>query len=75
MLLLRDMRGEIGGSRTIYRSNSERSEGSGAQWGTAPEFIEAGFMGGGAPQRLVVTRLRGNLRLRVPQHIPWRRRP
>jgi len=50
MLLLRDMRGEIGGSRTIYRSNSERSEGSGAQWGTGPEFIEAGFMGGG-PRR------------------------
>ena len=28
MLLLRDVRGEIGGSRTIYRSNSERSEGA-----------------------------------------------
>jgi hypothetical protein len=31
MTLLRDVRGEIGGSRTIYRSDSERSEGGGAQ--------------------------------------------
>jgi hypothetical protein len=28
MMLLRDLRGEIGGSRTIYRSDSERSEGA-----------------------------------------------
>jgi hypothetical protein len=48
MLLLRDMRREIGGSRTIYRSDSERSEGGGAQWGARPEFFEAEFMGGGS---------------------------
>ena len=46
MLLLRDMRGEIGGSRTIYRSDSERSEGSGAQEGAGPKLLEAGIMGG-----------------------------
>ncbi len=33
MMPLRDLRGEIGGSRTIYRSDSERSEGGGAQRG------------------------------------------
>ena len=30
---LRDLPGKNGGSRTIYRSNSERSEGGGAQRG------------------------------------------
>ena len=50
MMLWRDLRGEIGGSRTIYRSDSERSEGGGAQRGAGPEFLEAEFMGGG-PRR------------------------
>ncbi len=33
MMLLRDLCGETGGSRTIYRSDSERSEGGGAAGG------------------------------------------
>ena len=43
MILFRDLRAEIGGSRTIYRSDSERSEG--------PRRIAAGLWGQPAASR------------------------
>ena len=61
MLLLQDVRGEIGGSRTICRSNSERSEGA-----MADRRGVAGPVGGA----LARCGLGGPKRTSLPPHHP-----
>jgi hypothetical protein len=66
MMLLPDLRGKTGGSRTIYRSDSERSEGAERSGGVPGRMLLVDESGYHPPHALRVRRLDVPESLRAP---------